>query len=156
MIDEVVLETLKSLTLTADLVASYVAYNHVPSPDLPSLITTVHGAVSGLVTVASPHPAKATQKPLSPAQVRESITPSALISFLDGRPYKTLKRHLTKYDLDPASYRERFGLPADYPMVAASYSERRAGIAKSVGLGRRSGPPQPASAEPAPRKRKRA
>lgn len=156
MIDEVVLEVLRPLTLTADLVASYVTYNHVPSPDLPSLITTVHGAVSGLRAVASPHPAEARQKQLPLAQVRESITPGALISFLDGRPYKTLKRHLTKHGLDPASYRERFGLPADYPMVAASYSERRAGIAKSVGLGRRSEPPQAVRAEPTPRKRKRA
>lgn len=67
--------------------------------------------------------------------MRRSIEHDGIVSFLDGRRYQTLKRHLTKHGLDPKSYRERFGLPSDYPMVASAYSERRATIARSNGLG---------------------
>jgi predicted transcriptional regulator len=73
------------------------------------------------------------------AQIRRSITRDALISFLDGKPYKTLKRHVGKHGLTPEGYRARFGLPSDYPMVASSYSERRSAIANSIGLGAASG-----------------
>nr|WP_306426580.1 MucR family transcriptional regulator [Methylobacterium soli] len=75
---------------------------------------------------------------LSTAEIRRSVTPEALISFIDGR-YKTLKRHLAVHGLSPFSYRERYGLPADYPMVAPAYGEARSQIAKSIGLGRPSG-----------------
>ncbi|MCP1557927.1 UNVERIFIED_ORG: putative transcriptional regulator [Methylobacterium sp. SuP10 SLI 274] len=69
-------------------------------------------------------------------QVRKSITPDALISFIDGKPYKTLKRHLSAHGLDPYSYCQRYGLPNDYPMVAAAYAARRSELAKSIGLRR--------------------
>mgnify|MGYP002381809989 CR=1 FL=1 len=73
----------------------------------------------------------------TPAQVRKSITPEALISFEDGRSYKTLRRHLATHGLTPDEYREKWGLPADYPMVSANYSAARSAMAKSLGLGQK-------------------
>ena len=119
--------------LTADIVSAYVANNSVPVPDLPSLLSGVHAALAGLsqTTVsAEPEFKKAT-----PAQIKKSITPDALISFIDGKPYKTLKRHLTSKGTTIEQYRARYGLPQDYPVVAASYSEQRAKLAVSHGLG---------------------
>jgi predicted transcriptional regulator len=71
----------------------------------------------------------------TPARIRKSITPDALISFFDGKPYKTLKRHLAVHGLTPRSYCERYGQPAGYPMTAPNYSAQRAGLAKGFGLG---------------------
>ncbi len=70
------------------------------------------------------------------AEIRKSIGRDGLVSFIDGKVYKTLKRHLSSHGLDPESYRERFGLPSDYPMVAPSYAARRSALAKEIGLGR--------------------
>ncbi|SFT26943.1 MucR family transcriptional regulator [Methylobacterium sp. yr668] len=123
--------------LTADLVAAYVSNNPVPATELATLIASVHAAVTGLgntgVAVA-PRPEKPTA-----AQIRKSIRPDALISFEDGKPYKTLRRHLTGLGMDPETYRAKWGLPRDYPLVAASYSEARSAMAKSIGLGQRRG-----------------
>jgi predicted transcriptional regulator len=125
------------IELAADIIAAYVSNNPVPVAELPALIGNVHMALNGLAsnssqaTAAEEHVEKAT-----PAQVRRSITPDALISFIDGKPYKTLKRHLTGHGLDPHSYRQRYGLPNDYPMVAASYAAQRSELAKAIGLGR--------------------
>ena len=133
--------------LTADIVSAYVANNSVPVPDLPSLLSGVHAALAGLsqTTVsAEPEFKKAT-----PAQIKKSITPDALISFIDGKPYKTLKRHLSRNGLTIEQYRERFGLPRDYPSTAASYSAQRSELARSLGLGqqrRKSAAPAPAPA----------
>lgn len=118
--------------VTANIIIAYVRNNHLPGAILPDLIRTVHQTLLSLGTTAPPAPESA--RP-TPAEVRKSITPDALISFIDGRPYKTLKRHLTSRGLDACSYRARFGLPADYPMVAASYSRDRSEIAKALGLG---------------------
>lgn len=121
----------------SDIVSAYVSNNHVAVPDLPALIASVHAAVSGMGsdrTVADAVEV-ADDKPTS-AQIRKSLQPDGLVSFIDGKPYKTLKRHLTKHGFDPQSYRRRFGLPADYPMVAASYSETRSSLARALGLGR--------------------
>ncbi len=73
---------------------------------------------------------------MSASEIRQSIQAAGLVSFLDGRTYKTLKRHLTKHGFTPDSYRERFSLPADYPMVAPSYAQRRSTLAKELGFGR--------------------
>lgn len=119
--------------VTTGIVVAYVSNNHLSTGTLPHLIRTVHQTLLALDTaraVAVPVGAKPT-----PAEVRKSIQPDALISFLDGRPYKTLKRHLSSHGLNPHSYRARFGLPDDYPMVAAAYSQYRSEIAKAVGLG---------------------
>ena len=122
---------------TASVVGAFVSKNHVSTAELPVLIASVHGAFAGLVAGSSPAPAEAPSELATPAQIRKSITPAALISFIDGKPYKTLKRHLTVHGLEPASYRKRFGLPGDYPMVCASYSATRSELARDLGLGQR-------------------
>jgi predicted transcriptional regulator len=125
---------------TADLVSAYVSNNHVAPSDLPALIASVQTALSRLAGEgASPRSAETEGEKVTSAQIRKSVTPDAIISFLDGKPYKTLKRHLTKHGLDPSSYRAKYGLPADYPMVAPSYSETRSSLARSLGLGQVNG-----------------
>lgn len=121
------------IALTADVVAAYVAHNNVQGTELPALIASTHAALAGLGN------RKATEAPpaqkFTPAQVRKSITHEALISFEDGKPYKTLRRHLTIRGITPEAYRAKWGLPRDYPMTAASYSEARSALAHSFGLG---------------------
>ncbi|KAB1073436.1 MucR family transcriptional regulator [Methylobacterium planeticum] len=120
------------IELAADIVSAYLSNNHVAAGDLPALIASVHAAVTGLGQ------APATSEPeikATPAQIRKSISHDALISFEDGKPYKTLRRHLTIRGLSPEAYRAKHGLPSDYPMVAASYSEQRSSLARSLGLG---------------------
>jgi predicted transcriptional regulator len=124
------------VTLATDIVCAYVSNNSVPVADLPALLGSVHAALNGLASGAvAAAPAETVEKP-SPAQIRRSITPDALISFLDGKPYKTLKRHLAAHGLDPHAYRQRYGLPTDYPMVAPSYAAQRSELARAIGLGR--------------------
>ncbi|WP_082557798.1 MucR family transcriptional regulator [Methylobacterium sp. Leaf361] len=135
------------IELTSDIVAAYVSKNSVRPADLPNLLAEVHGALSGLngpSASAEPKVEKAT-----PSQIRKSITPDALISFIDGKPYKTLKRHLTGAGLTFEDYRERFGLPRDYPSTAANYSAMRAEFARKAGLGtqRRNAAPKAAAAD---------
>ena len=119
--------------LTADIVSAYVSNNSVRPADMAELIASTHTALAGLSQSAAAA-APAVEK-LTPAQIRKSIKPDALISFIDGKPYKTLKRHLTGNGLTIEEYRERFGLPRDYPTTAASYSAQRSEMAKSLGLG---------------------
>jgi predicted transcriptional regulator len=127
------------VALASDIVAAYVSNNSVPTSELPSLIQGIHAALTRLASgAAEPAPEEIHEKP-TPAQIRKSVTPGGLVSFLDGKTYKTLKRHLTSHGLDPHSYRQRFGLPADYPMVAPEYAARRSELAKSIGLGRITG-----------------
>ena len=132
------LEAHSDLDRTTTIVAAYVSANQIQAGELPALIGAVYAAVSNLgptltaeqVTVGEPEVERPT-----PAQVRKSIKPEGLTSFIDGKVYKTLKRHLSKHGLDPVSYRARYGLPADYPMVSANYSAQRSTLAKSLGLG---------------------
>jgi predicted transcriptional regulator len=124
--------------LTGALVAAYVSHNRVPVAELAKLIQSVHGTISGLASnSASETPASATEveKP-SAALIRKSVRDDGLTSFIDGKIYKTLKRHLTGHGFDPKSYRERYGLPVDYPMVARTYAAQRSTLAKTIGLGR--------------------
>ncbi|MBK3402661.1 MucR family transcriptional regulator [Methylorubrum populi] len=121
--------------LAVEIASAYVANNSLPAAELPALIGSVHTALHNLAKGA-PLAAEDEVQKTTPAQIRKSITPDALISFIDGRSYKTLKRHLTGHGLNPDSYRQRFGLPSDYPMVAASYAAQRSELAKSIGLGR--------------------
>jgi predicted transcriptional regulator len=121
------------LDMTADLVAAYVSNNNVPVAELPALIGKVHAALTGLGNEAPVEPVgpeKATA-----AQIKKSVTPDALISFEDGKSYKTLRRHLTLRGLTPEAYRAKWGLPADYPMTTANYSAQRSELARSLGLG---------------------
>jgi predicted transcriptional regulator len=123
------------IELTADIVSAYVSNNSIPASELANLLASVHAAVSGLAAGGTNTAAEdAVEKP-TPAQIKKSITPDALISFEDGKPYKTLRRHLTLRGLTPEAYRAKHGLSADYPMTSASYSAQRSELARSLGLG---------------------
>ncbi|MCJ2062781.1 MucR family transcriptional regulator [Methylobacterium sp. J-088] len=128
-----------TVELAAAIAAAYVANNPVPAAELPALIARLHGAVAGLAFGGSmsregAHQPTEIDRP-SLAQIRKSVRPDGIVSFIDGKTYKTLKRHLTSHGLDPRAYRDRYGLPADYPMVAQDYAERRSSLAKAIGLG---------------------
>ena len=118
--------------LSADVVAAYVSHNSVPQADLPSLIASVHTALRDAAN-GKPDATKIVREP--PVSIKKSITANHLISMEDGRPYKSLKRHLTAKGLTPAQYREKWSLPFDYPMVAPNYSKARSELAKALGLG---------------------
>lgn len=120
--------------LTSEIVSAFVGRNPVSISELPELIRLVHGAMSA-PDGASPEAEAASQKRASPAQIRKSVTPDALISFEDGRSYSMLRRHLRAVGLTPEEYRVKWGLPVDYPMVAPAYSARRSAVAKAAGLG---------------------
>lgn len=121
----------------AGIVAAYVSKNHVPRGDLPALITSVRATLTELASDGQAQPAEAeADEKVTASQARRSITPDALVSFIDGKPYKSLKRHLTANGLGPESYRAKYGLPVDYPMVAPSYSERRSALAHGINFGR--------------------
>jgi predicted transcriptional regulator len=121
------------IELTAEIVANYVANNSTSVSDLPALIRATHDALAG---IGSPEAAPVeTVTKATPAQIRRSITPDALISFEDGKPYKTLKRHLTTHGMTVAEYKAKWGLPNDYPTTAPAYSEARSAMAKALGLG---------------------
>jgi len=136
----------QTIEQAAEIVSAYVSHNHVAPAELPALIQAVYTALSGLASGAPSAPVTEEIEKATPAQIRKSISPDALISFIDGKPYKTLKRHLSSHGLDPYSYRARFGLPADYPMVATNYAAQRSELARAIGLGRPGG--QPAQSEP--------
>ena len=133
--------------LTALIVASYVETNKISAVDLPALIKSTYAALSGANQPAAPE-TEAVAKPTA-AQIRKSITPDALISFIDGKPYKMLQRHLTAHGLTAKAYQERYGLPSNYPLTAPSYSAARSALAKKMGLGRKA-TPEPATPSPAP------
>mgnify|MGYP003582788283 FL=1 len=120
------------ITLTADIVSAHVSNNTVAVSDLPALIQNVHGALSGLG-----EPVKAVEEKPQPAvSVRSSIKPDYIICLEDGKKLKMLKRHLmTHYNMTPEQYRAKWGLAADYPMVAPNYAQQRRTLAKKIGLG---------------------
>lgn len=147
------------IEFTAAIVAAYVSNNSVPASEMPALLSMIYGAISGLNDSAAPTEPKPERA--TPSQIRKSIADDALISFEDGKSYKTLKRHLTKMGITPEQYRQKWGLPHDYPMTAAAYSKMRSSLAKNAGLGqlRRNAAPKVADiAEPvaeAPKARSR-
>jgi predicted transcriptional regulator len=118
-------------TLTADVVSAFVSHNSVRAADLPDLIASVHAALQGLKAPQQAEPEK--REP--PVSIKKSITPDFLISMEDGKRYKSLKRHLTGRGLTPEQYREKWGLPRDYPMVAPNYAKQRSELARASGLG---------------------
>ena len=121
------------IEMTADIVSAYVGNNSVSATDLPSLIQSVHRALSGVSTGAEAVEA-APKEPAVP--LKRSITPDYLICLEDGRKFKSLKRHLrTKYNMSPEDYRAKWGLAKDYPMVAPNYAKARSDLAKQMGLG---------------------
>ena len=122
------------IELTADIVSAYVSNNSVPASDLPALISEVHSALSRVSGGAAPVVQAEAPKPAIP--VKKSITADYLICLEDGKKFKSLKRHLrTQYNMSPEQYREKWGLPPDYPMVAPNYAEARSQLAKKMGLG---------------------
>ncbi|MBS7542039.1 MucR family transcriptional regulator [Ancylobacter oerskovii] len=123
----------KYIELAADIVSAYVSNNAVMSNDLPALIGDVHAALQSLGKVVE----DAAPEPLKPAvSVKRSIAPDFLVCLEDGKKFKSLKRHLrTQYGMTPEQYREKWGLPADYPMVAPNYAAARSELAKQMGLG---------------------
>ena len=134
-----VLEAKRSLVdLTAEIVAAYVGKNTVAQTELPKLIGEVHRALSGAISQPA---ARAEPAEIKPAvTVRKSLTADYLICLEDGKKFKSLKRHLrSHYNLSPEQYREKWGLPADYPMVAPNYAQARSSLAKRMGLGQRKG-----------------
>lgn len=124
--------------MTGNLVVAYVAHNHVSPDRVPELISTVYGALTGLVTPPSAalEPDAEVEKPTA-AAIAKSITPDALVSFVDGKPYRTLKRHLASHGMTPHDYRQRYDLPSDYPMTSPNSSAARSAIAKRLGLGKK-------------------
>ncbi len=123
------------IDLSADIVSAYVSHNALSLTDLPKLIADVHTALRNLKSPAAAEPAEEL-KPAVP--VRKSVAPDFIICLEDGKKFKSLKRHLrTHYNLSPEEYREKWGLPADYPMVAPNYSATRSRLAKDNGLGRK-------------------
>ena len=125
------------IELTADIVSAYVSNNTVSAGEIPNLINQVHTA---LVRVSAGQ-SDAQPEPLKPAvSVKKSITPDYLVCLEDGKKFKSLKRHLrTQYNMTPETYREKWGLPPDYPMVAPNYAKARSALAKEMGLGQKRG-----------------
>ncbi len=121
------------IDLAAEIVSAYVSNNSVATAELPGLIADVHRALSNTHSgVSQPEP-----EPLKPAvNPKKSVFPDHIVCLEDGKKFKSLKRHLrTHYDLSPEEYREKWGLPADYPMVAPNYAAARSALAKKMGLG---------------------
>jgi predicted transcriptional regulator len=124
------------ITLTSDIVAAHVSNNNVAVEDISALITNVYSALASLGEAVVP----VEVMPEPAVSIRSSIKPDHIVCLEDGKKLKMLKRHLsTHYNLTPEQYRARWNLPADYPMVAPNYAERRRELAKSIGLGRKPG-----------------
>jgi predicted transcriptional regulator len=121
------------IDLAADIVSAYVSNNTVPASELPALIASVHRALGN----TTGGPVEATAEPLKPAvNPKKSVFPDYIVCLEDGKKFKSLKRHLrTHYNLSPEDYREKWGLAADYPMVAPNYAAARSALAKKMGLG---------------------
>jgi predicted transcriptional regulator len=121
------------IELAADIVSAYVSNNSVPASDLPGLINDVHAA---LLRVTSGTVPTVTEAPKPAVPVKKSITNDYIVCLEDGKQFKSLKRHLrTQYNMSPEDYREKWGLGADYPMVAPNYAKARSHLAKQMGLG---------------------
>ncbi len=121
------------LGLTEKIVSAHVANNAVLSADLPDLIRAVYAALGDVKTAGEAPP---TPKPAVP--IKRSVTPNYIVCLEDGKKFKMLKRHLkTDHNMTPKEYRERWGLPSDYPIVAPAYAKQRSALAKKIGLGRK-------------------
>lgn len=122
------------LTLTTEIVSAHLSHNKLDSSEIPALIESVYKTMSNVNSVA-PHLA---ERPQPAVPIKRSVTDDFIICLEDGKKLKMLKRHLkTSYNMTPSEYRERWGLSADYPMVAPSYAKRRSALAKDIGLGKK-------------------
>ena len=122
------------LTLTTNIVAAHVSNNSVALQDLPQLIRDVHDTLSNVGGA----PSREVERPAPAVPIKKSVTPDYIVCLEDGKKLKMLKRHLkTAYNMSPDEYRERWGLPSNYPMVAPNYARQRSKLAKQIGLGTR-------------------
>jgi predicted transcriptional regulator len=122
------------LSLTTEIVAAHVSNNTVAIHDLPGLIEQVYRSLSNVGT----EPVVVSEKPQPAVPIKKSVTPEYIVCLEDGKKLKMLKRHLkTAYNMTPEEYRDRWGLPPDYPMVAPNYAKQRSRLAKQIGLGTR-------------------
>lgn len=122
------------LALTSEIVSSYVANNTLPAQEIPAVIEQVFKTLSNVDKDTGLH----ADRPKPAVPIKKSVTPEYIVCLEDGKQLKMLKRHLrTAYDMSPEEYRERWGLPVDYPMVAPEYAKKRSALAKDIGLGKR-------------------
>ena len=142
--------------MTSEIVSAYVASNKFDASELPSLIQSVFRSLSGLDAPSAVEVSEDTK--LTSAQIRKSIKPNGLVSFIDGKSYQTLKRHLSKNGFSVDDYKAKYGLPKDYPTTSAEYSAKRSEMARSLGLGRQKAVPEVMEAPvvKAPRKPRKA
>jgi predicted transcriptional regulator len=125
--------TTSFIELTANIVSAYVSNNPVPAGDIPTLINQIHSA---LLQVSAGRVDAAAEPPRPAVSIKKSITPDHLVCLEDGKRFKSLRRHLrSQYNMTPEQYREKWGLPPDYPMVAPNYAAARSQLAKQMGLG---------------------
>ena len=121
------------IDLTANIVSAYLSNNPTPASEIPNLISQIHSALMRVSSGRSEAPAEPAQAAVS---LKKSINPDYLVCLEDGKRFKSLKRHLrTQYNMTPEQYRDKWGLPADYPMVAPNYAVARSQLAKKMGLG---------------------
>jgi len=136
-------ETDKLLELTAQIVSAHLGNASIRTEEVTTLIgqvfDTLKSKAEPTAPEATPAPEPEASRPTPAISVRKSITPEAIYSLLDGKPYRTLKRHLSSRGYTPEEYRTMFRLPADYPMVAPNYAAQRSEMAKTIGLGRKPG-----------------
>jgi predicted transcriptional regulator len=125
------------LSLTADIVSAYVSRNPLPQATLPELIGQIHQSLKVLATGEKIEP---TVQLVPTVPIKKSVTPDYIISLEDGRKFKSMKRYLGLRGMTPAEYREKWGLPASYPIVAPNYAAQRSELAKKLGLGRKAAP----------------
>lgn len=124
------------LGLTTEIVASYLSNNPVDERSIPGMIEQIYHTLSNLGGAASGAPVK--ERPAPAVPVKKSVHPDYIVCLEDGKKMKMLRRHLkTAYDMTPEAYRERWGLPTDYPMTAPNYAKQRSKLAKDIGLGRK-------------------
>jgi predicted transcriptional regulator len=124
------------IALTSEIACAYVSHNSTPQSDLPGLLKSIH---KNLTELLNPSPVEAPKVEQAPAvPIKKSVTPDFIVCLEDGEKFKSLKRHLmAAYGLTPDEYRAKWGLPADYPMVAPNYAAARSELAKKMGLGRK-------------------
>lgn len=129
---------LNVVEMAAEIVSAYVRNNSVPVSELPMLLQSVHDSLGSILNGAKPEPAKEPLQPKVP--VKKSVTNDHIVCLEDGKRFKSLKRHLhSEHGLSPQEYRDKWGLPKDYPMVAPAYADARSNLAKTMGLGRKAG-----------------
>lgn len=141
-------EDIDLIGLTIEVVAAFVGQNNMRPEDVPAFITSTHAAIAGL-SDGTIRGGAADETHVPAVSVRKSLgSRDHLVSMIDGKNYRTLRRHLAAHGLSPEEYRARYNLPASYPMVAPAYSEQRSAMAKQLGLGRKSAPRPAAARKP--------